>query len=75
VVAAKKQQGKPASALSESMPGDDGDMQMRRAFLALQAAGVTCQLDEKGPPSLAFTWDGIAYVYGADADVHPAPVK
>ncbi len=75
VVAAKKQQGKPASAISESVPGDDSDMQMRRAFLAFQAAGITSELNEKGPPSLTFTWNDVAYVYGADGQVHAAPTK
>ncbi len=69
VVAAKKAPGKAAGAIPEEMSGDDGDIQIRRAFLACQAAGIPCQLNENGPPSLAFTWNGIAYAYGSDRHI------
>ncbi len=69
VVTAKKPQARAADAIPEEMQGDDGDLQMRRAFLACQAAGIPCQLNENGAPSLAFTWNGIAYAYGSDQQI------
>jgi hypothetical protein len=70
IVAREAQPGAGVDAIAEQMPGDDGDMQMRRAFLALQAAGVPCQLDETGPPSLNFIWEGATYAYRADQQIH-----
>ena len=66
VVAAKLRQNSPAEAIPDNMPGDDGDMQMRRAFLAFQAAGISCQLHEEKQPELDFSWEGITYIYNSD---------
>ncbi len=78
VAAAKKAPEKAADAIPQEISGDDGDMQMRRAFLAFQAAGIPCQLSEDGAPALAFTWKGVAYAYGPDQRIRssvatPAP--
>ena len=70
IAAMPKPAGQAADAIPEEMPGDDGDLQMRRAFLAFKAAGLRCHLDESGPPSLAFTWGGTDYAYGSDQQVH-----
>jgi hypothetical protein len=72
LVTMAKGQGKPPVTLPAEMPGDDGDLQMRRALLAFQAAGISCRLDEQGPPALTFTWDQMDYVYGPDQQVRPA---
>jgi len=53
--------------------GDDAGLQLRRAFLAFQAAGLPCQMSEQAEPSLTFTLNGVAYVYGPDQPVHAAP--
>lgn len=73
LVSIQARRGTPPSALPQEITGDDGDMQMRRAFIAFKAVGVACQLQEDGPPSLSFTWDGVAYVYGSDLQVHRLP--
>lgn len=52
--------------IPEEMEGDDANMQMRRAFLALQDVGVVSHLTEGANPSLDFTWQGARYVYGTD---------
>ncbi len=71
VVAAKKPGSSRSDAIPQQIDGDDGDMQMRRAFLAFQAAGIPSRLHEEGPPSLDFDWEGLSYVYGSDQQVHP----
>jgi hypothetical protein len=53
--------------------GDDPGLQLRRVFLAFQAAGIPCQIKENAEPSLTFTLNGTAYVYGPDQQVHAAP--
>ncbi len=70
IAALPKPAARAADAIPEEMPGDDGDLQMRRAFLAFKAAGMRCHLDESGPPSLAFTWGDTDYAYGSDQQVH-----
>ncbi len=65
-VVAAKRQSKAAAAFPDGISGDDSDMEMRRAFLALQAAGVPCELGQKGAPSLQCDWAGVSYAYGAD---------
>ena len=72
LVAIQNQRGMPPSPLAQQMEGDDGDMQMRRAYVAFKAMGMPAELKEDGPPSLSFTWEGVAYVYGADQRVHRA---
>jgi hypothetical protein len=72
LLAVNRQRGIPASAIPQEMEGDDGDMQMRRAYVAFKKVGIPSQLDESGPPSLKFTWGGVAYVYGSDQQVRPA---
>lgn len=72
LLAIEQQRGAPASAIPQSMEGDDGDMQIRRAYVAFQAAGIACQLEEEGLPSLRFTWDRVSYVYGPDQRVRRA---
>lgn len=53
-----------AGAIPEEMPGDDVEMQVRRVFLAFQAAGIPSQLNLRvTPPQLTFTWEGVIYVY------------
>ncbi len=69
VVAAKRPSQAAAAAIPDGIKGDDSDMEMRRAFLALQAAGVPCELSEKGSPSLQCDWAGVSYAYGADQSV------
>lgn len=71
LIALQKQQTAAADVIPQHIDGDDPDMQMRRAFLAFRVAGIKCELEEKGPPSLKFTWDGIDYQYGSDQHVHP----
>jgi len=71
-VAVQQQRGLAANPIPEAIAGDDGDMQMRRAWLAFQAAGISSRLEEDGPPSLKFTWNGLDYVYGSDQQIHPA---
>jgi hypothetical protein len=71
LVAMSKSQAASADVIPEEMPGDDGDLQMRRAFLAFKAAGIPCHLDESEQPSFTFTWDEIDYVYGPDQQVRP----
>ncbi len=66
VVAAKQRQKAPVDAIPDGMPGDDGDMQIRRAFLAFRAAGISCQLHEEKQPYLQFSWEGIAYIYDSN---------
>jgi hypothetical protein len=73
LVSIQKQRGTAPSALPQEMVGDDGDMQMRRAFIAFQAMGVPCRLEEEGPPAFQFTWDGVAYLYSSDQLVHRLP--
>jgi hypothetical protein len=69
LAALPKPAARATDAIPEEMPGDDGDLQMRRAFLAFKAAGIRCHLDESGPPSLAFTWGDTDYAYGSDQQV------
>ena len=61
--------GTIVNKIPEGMTGDDGDMQMRRAFLAFKAAGIRCALDESEQPTFTFTWDHVDYVYGPDQQV------
>jgi hypothetical protein len=70
LIAMQKDQKVAPNVLPEGMPGDDRDLQVRRAFLAFQAAGVPCQLHEDHGASLDFTWNGVAYTYGPDPAVH-----
>jgi hypothetical protein len=52
--------------------GDDGDMQVRRAYVALQEAGVPSTLAEDAGPRLTFTWNNMSYVFGPGPEVQPA---
>ncbi len=62
IVAREAQPGASVDAIAEQIPGDDGDMhRCGGRFSPLQVAGVPRQLDEKGPPSLNFTWAGATY--------------
>ena len=70
IVALQGQPGAKADAIPEQIPGDDGDMQMRRAFLACQEAGLVCHLHEEGPPWFDFARDGLTYVYASDQMIH-----
>ncbi len=58
--------------LPADMPGDTADLQMRRAFLALQAAGISSHLVSGAEPKLTFTWAGGSFVYGPDQVLRPA---
>jgi hypothetical protein len=62
------QKSKPAlpGAAFAGMNGGESDMDLRRAYLALQAAGVATRLREEGGPSLEFSWAGTNYVYAAE---------
>jgi hypothetical protein len=50
----------------EALPGDTADSQMRRIYLAFQAAGIPVYLKSGDAPSLTFTWQGVSYLYGPD---------
>jgi hypothetical protein len=69
----QQQRGARPDVIPDQILGDDTDMQMRRAFLAFQSAGIPCQLNEDAGPSLSFTLEGAPYVYGPDQQVHAAP--
>ncbi|HVW20527.1 MAG TPA: hypothetical protein VHC86_04880 [Opitutaceae bacterium] len=57
-------------ALTEGLVGDTPDAQMRRAFLAFDAAGLSPRLrSSPESSSLTFTWQGASYVYGQDQRV------
>ena len=60
--------------IPSEMLGDTTDLQMRRVFLAFQAAGIPSHLitGEGAEPKLTFTWAGGSFVYGADQIVRPA---
>ena len=66
------EKGKTAApgAIPDEMPGDDHNLQVRRAFLAFQAAGVPSQLHEEHGASVDFIRNGVAYTYGPDQEVH-----
>ncbi|HEX3728639.1 MAG TPA: hypothetical protein VHV47_02455, partial [Opitutaceae bacterium] len=52
---------------TDGLDGDTPDAQMRRAFLAFDAAGLAPQLRSvPNDSSLAFSWQGVNYVYGQD---------
>ncbi len=57
----------------EKLAGDTPDLQMRRIFVAFQAAGIP---DPSGPAgrssSLQFSWNGTSYFYGPDQQLRPA---
>ncbi len=53
----------------DQMPGDTAEMEMRRAFMALQQAGVPSRLSAGAAPALTFSWLGVTYVYGPDQKV------
>jgi hypothetical protein len=57
--------GHPSHILEE-LPGDTPDLQMRRIFVAFQAAGIPARLQSGETSSLHFTWQGLNYVYGPD---------
>ena len=65
--AAAKQPGRHRSRLVTGLRGDTPDAQMRRAFEAFDAAGLSPRL-RSAPKnsSLTFTWQGVTYVYGED---------
>jgi hypothetical protein len=73
LAALERQNGARPDAIPDQVPGDDAGLQRRRAFLALQAAGLPCQINEQAEPSLTFTLNGVAYVYGPDQQVRAAP--
>lgn len=58
--------------IPEKMLGDNTDMQMRRAFLALQEAGIPAHLRSGLNPYLRFTWVGADFVYGEDQTIRQA---
>ena len=70
LLAMQKAQKAVPDLIPDGMPGDDRDLQARRAFLAFQAAGVPSQLHEEHGASMDFTWNGVAYTYGPDQQVH-----
>ena len=70
IVVLQVQAGARADAVPERMPGDDGDLQVRRAFLACREAGLDCHLHEEGPSWFDFAAEGQAYFYGLDQRVH-----
>jgi hypothetical protein len=51
--------------------GDSAEMQMRRAYLAFQDAGIRTTINEGADASLEFGWQGASYRYGSDRQVHP----
>jgi hypothetical protein len=53
-----------ANLISDHMPGDDLDMQVRRAFLAFEAAGITSHFNDRVRQSFDFTWQAARYRYG-----------
>jgi hypothetical protein len=55
--------------ISDHMPGDDVDMQLRRVFLDFQAAGIPVHLNFGASASVEFTWQGVDYKYGSDQQV------
>jgi hypothetical protein len=73
LVALQRQKGEAPDLIPQEIAGDDADLQMRRAFLACEAAGIPCHLNEAAEPTLDFTWEGAAYIYGSDQQVRPAP--
>ncbi len=56
----------PGRHVPENLPGDTVDLQMRRIFVAFQAAGISAHLKSGAASSLNFTWRGTTYVYGPD---------
>jgi hypothetical protein len=59
--------GRQAEPLTTGLRGDTPDAQMRRTFLAFEAAGLAPRLKSSpGDSSLTFTWQGATYVYGQD---------
>ena len=71
LLAMQKGQKAVPDVIPDGMPGDDRNLQVRRAFLAFQTAGVPCQLHEDHGATLDFTWNGVAYAYGPDQEIHP----
>ncbi|HEX3730496.1 MAG TPA: hypothetical protein VHV47_11870, partial [Opitutaceae bacterium] len=61
--------GPQAGALPEQLPGDTAELQIRRAYLAFQAAGISSQLTPGGHPVLQFGWQGVKFSYGEDQKV------
>lgn len=56
----------PRKAIPEELPGDDADMELRRAFVGFQAAGVPSSFTRGEQTGVRFTWEGASYVYGLD---------
>lgn len=58
--------GRAATASVDRLPGDDADLQTRRAYLALTEAGFRCELGRAdGRPALKVSWPAGSYTYVA----------
>jgi hypothetical protein len=67
------------NSIPDGLPGDDADMQMRRTYIALGAAGVPCQLvslkDAAGQPlqpprhALNCRWQGTTYTSNIEGNL------
>jgi hypothetical protein len=61
---------RPAAAFLQAMPGDSGDEQIRRAYLAFKAAGVPIKFasNDQKLPGLRITYRNAVYSYFATAN-------